>query len=127
MIKKIYVLNLLNFLFFQEVQSLRAVLELKQKEVGELRKALAEASQKAEILVGAEEKARFLNARCEDLQLQLQRKSEYEQYVAILLIYLIWNFFDFLFNLSVNIVFLISFHIINSIRLAGICCKKTTS
>ncbi|XP_018567471.1 uncharacterized protein LOC108908047 isoform X2 [Anoplophora glabripennis] len=63
----------------QEVQSLRAVLELKQKEVGELRKALAEASQKAEVLVGAEEKARFLKAKCEDLQLQLQRKSEYEQ------------------------------------------------
>ncbi|KAJ8920030.1 hypothetical protein NQ315_011680 [Exocentrus adspersus] len=63
----------------QEVQSLRAVLELKQQEVGELRKALAEALQRAEILIGVEEKAQLLNARCEDLQLQLQRKSEYEQ------------------------------------------------
>lgn len=80
----------INAFLLQEVQSLRAVLELKQKEVGELRKALAEASQKAEILVGAEEKARFLNARCEDLQLQLQRKSEYEQYVIISLIFLIY-------------------------------------
>ncbi|CAG9819044.1 unnamed protein product [Phaedon cochleariae] len=63
----------------QEVQSLRAVLELKQNEVAELRKTAAEATQKAEILVGAEERARVLNARCEDLQLQLQRKADFEK------------------------------------------------
>nr|CAH7737052.1 unnamed protein product [Callosobruchus chinensis] len=63
----------------QEVQSLKVVLELKQNELTELRRALAEASHKCEVLIGAEEKARTLNARCEDLQLQLQRKSEYVQ------------------------------------------------
>nr|CAI5841018.1 unnamed protein product [Callosobruchus analis] len=50
-----------------------------QNELTELRRALAEASHKCEVLIGAEEKARTLNARCEDLQLQLQRKSEYVQ------------------------------------------------
>lgn len=63
----------------QEVQSLRAVLELKQNEVAELRKSLAETNQRAETLIGAEEKARVLNARCEDLQLQLERKADTEK------------------------------------------------
>ncbi|KAG5874966.1 hypothetical protein JTB14_003230 [Gonioctena quinquepunctata] len=63
----------------QEVQSLRVVLELKQNEVADLRRALAEATHKADILVGAEEKARHLQARCEDLDLQLQRKADYEK------------------------------------------------
>ncbi|CAH1978181.1 unnamed protein product [Acanthoscelides obtectus] len=63
----------------QEVQSLKVVLELKQNELTELRRALAEASHRCEELTGAEEKARTLNARCEDLQLQLERKSEYVQ------------------------------------------------
>ncbi|VEN62725.1 unnamed protein product, partial [Callosobruchus maculatus] len=63
----------------QEVQSLKVVLELKQNELTELRRALGEASHKCELLIGAEEKARTLNARCEDLQLQLQRKSEHVQ------------------------------------------------
>ncbi|XP_056630137.1 uncharacterized protein LOC130440813 isoform X1 [Diorhabda sublineata] len=63
----------------QEVQSLRAVLELKQNEVAELRKSLAETNQRAEMLIGAEEKARVLNARCEDLQLQLERKADTEK------------------------------------------------
>lgn len=66
-------------IFLQEVQSLRAVLELKQGEVSELRKALAEASQRAELLPTIEEKVSTLNARCEDLQLQLLRKNEHEQ------------------------------------------------
>ena len=65
----------------QELQSLRVVLELKQNEVGELRRALAEANQKNETLAAAEEKSASMSARCEDLQLQLQRKSELEQYV----------------------------------------------
>ncbi|XP_063921351.1 centrosomal protein of 164 kDa isoform X2 [Zophobas morio] len=63
----------------QELQSLRVVLELKQNEVGELRRALAEANQKNETLAAAEEKSASMSARCEDLQLQLQRKSELEQ------------------------------------------------
>ncbi|XP_072380106.1 uncharacterized protein toc isoform X4 [Diabrotica undecimpunctata] len=63
----------------QEVQSLRVVLELKQNEVTDLRKSLAEANQRAEILEGAEERARVLNARCEDLQLQLERKADSEK------------------------------------------------
>lgn len=63
----------------QEVQSLRAVLELKQTEVADLRKSLGQANHKLDILINAEEKALALHARCEDLQHQLQRKSEYEQ------------------------------------------------
>ncbi|XP_050500456.1 uncharacterized protein LOC114343874 isoform X2 [Diabrotica virgifera virgifera] len=63
----------------QEVQSLRVVLELKQNEVTDLRKSLAEANQRAELLEGAEERARVLNARCEDLQLQLERKADSEK------------------------------------------------
>ncbi|RZB94433.1 SMC N domain containing protein [Asbolus verrucosus] len=63
----------------QELQSLRVVLELKQNEVGELRRALAEANQKNETLAAAEEKSAALSARCEDLQLQLQRKCDIEQ------------------------------------------------
>lgn len=58
---------------------MRAVLELKQNEVGQLRKQLAEATQKLDILVNAEERANFLNAKCEDLKSQLQRKQEFEQ------------------------------------------------
>lgn len=67
------------FVLLQEVQSLRAVLELKQAEVAELRRNLAEASQRAELLPAMEEKVSTLNARCEDLQLQLERKNMHEQ------------------------------------------------
>lgn len=63
----------------QELQSLRAVLELKQNEVAELRRTLAEANQKNELLASAEEKSAAFGARCEDLQHQLQRKCELEQ------------------------------------------------
>lgn len=52
---------------------------MKQNEISKLRKTLGEVTQKAEILVAAEEKARLLQARCEDLDLQLQRKSEFEK------------------------------------------------
>lgn len=66
---------------YQEVQSLRAVLELKQRDFAELRKALAEVTQRAELLPAAEEKVALLSAKCEDMQLQLERKNEYEVYV----------------------------------------------
>ncbi|XP_017775385.1 PREDICTED: CAP-Gly domain-containing linker protein 1-like isoform X2 [Nicrophorus vespilloides] len=62
----------------QEVQSLRVVLELKQSEFAELRKALAEATQKADLLPAAEEKISGLLAKCEDLQHQLERKNDSE-------------------------------------------------
>ncbi|KAL3269695.1 hypothetical protein HHI36_008755 [Cryptolaemus montrouzieri] len=62
----------------QEVESLRVVLELKQNEVSDLRKSLAETTQKADVLSNCEEKAAVFQARCEDLQLQLQRKNDYE-------------------------------------------------
>ncbi|KYB25579.1 hypothetical protein TcasGA2_TC034332 [Tribolium castaneum] len=62
----------------QELQSLRVVLELRQNEVAELRRALAEAKQKNDILSAAEERSASLSARCEDLELQLQRKNEQE-------------------------------------------------
>jgi len=65
----------------QEVQSLRAVLELKQSEVAELRKSLAEALQKADMLPIAEEKISGLTAKCEDLLHQLERKNEYETHL----------------------------------------------
>lgn len=63
----------------QEVQSLRAVLELKQSEIAELRRMFAEAAEKAEQVPTLEEKLSTLKARCEDLQLQLERKNLYEQ------------------------------------------------
>lgn len=62
-----------------EIQSLRAVIELKQLEIADLRKALVEANQKADLLPAAEEKVTTLTARCEDLQLQLQRHKDLEQ------------------------------------------------
>lgn len=52
---------------------------MKQNEIGKLRKSLAEATQRADILEGAEERARVLQARCEDLELQLQRKNDFEK------------------------------------------------
>ncbi|CAH0555618.1 unnamed protein product, partial [Brassicogethes aeneus] len=63
----------------QEVQSLRAVLEIKQRDVSDLRKSLGEATQKLEILENAEERANFLSAKCEDLKSQLERKLDIEQ------------------------------------------------
>ncbi|XP_018334467.1 putative mediator of RNA polymerase II transcription subunit 26 isoform X2 [Agrilus planipennis] len=62
-----------------EVESLRAVLELKQSEIADLRKALVEANQKAELLPSVEEKVSALTARCEDLQHQLKVKFVQEQ------------------------------------------------
>lgn len=58
---------------------MRVVLEMKQNEIGKLRKSLVEVTQRADILEGAEEKARVLQARCEDLELQIQRKIEFEK------------------------------------------------
>lgn len=58
---------------------MRVVLEMKQNEIGKLRKSLVETTQRADILEGAEEKARVMQARCEDLELQLQRKTEFEK------------------------------------------------
>ncbi|XP_050305174.1 restin homolog [Anthonomus grandis grandis] len=63
----------------QEVQSLRAVLELKQTELAKLRKSLDESRYKQEVLSGAEEMAATLQARCEDLEHQLQQRGESEQ------------------------------------------------
>ncbi|XP_076253369.1 toucan isoform X2 [Rhynchophorus ferrugineus] len=63
----------------QEVQSLRVVVELKQQEIADLRKSLGQTTQKLNTLVNAEERALALQARCEDLQHQLQRKNECEQ------------------------------------------------
>lgn len=62
----------------QEVQSLRAVLELKQSEIAELRRMFAEAAEKADQVPALEEKLSTLKARCEDLQLQLERKNTCE-------------------------------------------------
>lgn len=62
-----------------EVESLRAVLDLKQNEVSELRKNFAESEQKAQQLPGALEKISVLTAKLEDLQSQLESKSICEQ------------------------------------------------
>ncbi|XP_022902477.2 CAP-Gly domain-containing linker protein 1 isoform X1 [Onthophagus taurus] len=59
----------------QEVLSLRAVLDLKQTELQDIRKALATATQKAELVPALEEKANALSAKCEDLVSQLDRKN----------------------------------------------------
>ncbi|KAF5306202.1 hypothetical protein FQR65_LT07479 [Abscondita terminalis] len=61
-----------------EVESLRAVLDLKQNQVAELRKVLVEANQKAELLPSATDKISILTARCEDLESQLESKSVFE-------------------------------------------------
>lgn len=58
---------------------MRAVLDLKKNEVADLRKTLAESNQKAAQLPGALEKISVLTAKCEDLQSQLESKSNYEQ------------------------------------------------
>ncbi|XP_060527561.1 uncharacterized protein LOC132702794 isoform X2 [Cylas formicarius] len=63
----------------EEMQSLRVVVELKREEVSNLRKTLGEVTHKLESLMGAEKRANALQARCEDLQHQLQRKTEYAQ------------------------------------------------
>lgn len=52
---------------------------MRQNEISKLRKSLAEATQKADALVGAEERARVLQARCEDLEVQLERKNDCEK------------------------------------------------
>lgn len=52
---------------------------MKQNEISKLRKSLGDTSQRADILEGAEERARVLQARCEDLELQLERKCEFEK------------------------------------------------
>ncbi|KAI4461087.1 dynactin 1-related microtubule-binding [Holotrichia oblita] len=67
----------------QEVQSLRAVLELKLSDVAELRKSLAKASEKADQLPLAEEKIASLTAKCEDLMSQLERKNTIEQQIIL--------------------------------------------
>ncbi|GJQ71345.1 hypothetical protein Trydic_g11079 [Trypoxylus dichotomus] len=67
----------------QEVQSLRAVLELKLSDVADLRKALAKANEKAEQLPFAEEKIALLTAKCEDLMSQLERKNTIEQQIIL--------------------------------------------
>lgn len=54
-------------------------MELKQKEVAELRLKEALLTQRTEALQAAEERNVALKSRCEDLQLQLERKTDYEQ------------------------------------------------
>ncbi|KAF5294738.1 hypothetical protein FQA39_LY00222 [Lamprigera yunnana] len=60
---------------FAEVELLRAVLDLKQNQLGESRKLLAE----AKLLLSTAEKVSLLTARCEDLECQLESKCLYEQ------------------------------------------------
>lgn len=78
------------FFFFQEsinkysqlqdeTESLRIVLDLKQKECAELRKKYEEAARDADILPGTLLKVQTLQARVEDLEIQLERKTEFEK------------------------------------------------
>ncbi|XP_026463608.1 uncharacterized protein LOC113366246 isoform X2 [Ctenocephalides felis] len=62
-----------------EVESLRNVLELKQSELSELRKRNLELNRAAEQLPATQAKVQMLEARVEDLQVQLQRKMEDEK------------------------------------------------
>uniref|UniRef100_A0A1Y1LGQ1 Uncharacterized protein n=1 Tax=Photinus pyralis TaxID=7054 RepID=A0A1Y1LGQ1_PHOPY len=66
-------------LVLAEVESLRAVLELKQTDIADLRKLLAQSNQKAELVPRIADKVSVLSARCEDLESQLESKSGYEQ------------------------------------------------
>ncbi|KRT80739.1 hypothetical protein AMK59_4917 [Oryctes borbonicus] len=67
----------------QEVQSLRAVLELKIQDVARVRKALVHANEKADQLPFAREKIASLIAKCEDLMSQLQKKNTTEQQIIL--------------------------------------------
>ncbi|CAH1185100.1 unnamed protein product [Phyllotreta striolata] len=62
----------------QDVHSLTVVLRMKQDEMTELRKELNRALQKVDELVGIEEKARYLNDKCEGLEFQLDVKNSTE-------------------------------------------------
>lgn len=61
-----------------EVESLRSVLDLKLAELSDLRRAHGELSQAAEELPGALVRCQTLQARVEDLEMQLVRKTEIE-------------------------------------------------
>lgn len=58
---------------------MRNVLELKQSELSELRKRNLELNRAAEQLPATQAKVQMLEARVEDLQVQLQRKMEDEK------------------------------------------------
>ncbi|KAK5645223.1 hypothetical protein RI129_006523 [Pyrocoelia pectoralis] len=62
----------------EELMINKAVLELKQNEIADLRKLLAQANQKAELVPRIADKVSVLSARCEDLESQLESKSVYE-------------------------------------------------
>lgn len=61
-----------------EVESLRTVLDLKLAELSELRRAHGELAQAAEELPAAVLRVQSLQARVEDLEMQLERKTEIE-------------------------------------------------
>lgn len=58
-----------------DVESLRYVLELKQQEIGELRKQNVQLVREADALPAATLRVHTLESRLEDLQLQLEQKS----------------------------------------------------
>ncbi|XP_055601270.1 serine-rich adhesin for platelets-like isoform X2 [Uranotaenia lowii] len=62
-----------------EVDSLRCVLDLKQREISELRKQVQEYERDAKELPGALVKISALESRIEDLQVQLKTKTEEEK------------------------------------------------
>lgn len=62
-----------------EVDSLRCVLDLKQREISELRKQTQEYERDAKDLPGALTKISALESRIEDLEVQLKTKTEEEK------------------------------------------------
>lgn len=62
-----------------EVESLRCVLELKQREISDLRKLNCELQRTADDAVAAQIKCSALESRVEDLQVQLHAKNEEEK------------------------------------------------
>lgn len=66
-------------LLHDEVESLRCVLELKQNEISDLRKVNCELMKNVDALPAALVKCSVLESRLEDLQIQLQSKTEVEK------------------------------------------------
>lgn len=65
-----------------EVESLRTVLELKSSEMQDLRKQNEKLQREGDDLPAILQKLEAAQSRVEDLNVQLQRKSEIEMYVC---------------------------------------------
>ncbi|KAK9879872.1 hypothetical protein WA026_008374 [Henosepilachna vigintioctopunctata] len=67
----------------KEIESLKAILEIKKKEVAELRTSLYQVTEEVEAHAADKKKIAILQAKCDDLQFQLQSRKEYETMLRI--------------------------------------------